>query len=59
MRLQGVSDDPAGRSGAGMAFQRCPQIGARVLAFVPTYSPGMKCGLPPRKAGNLGQGSLF
>lgn len=42
-----------------MAFQKCPQIGARVLGFVPTCSLGITCGLSLRKAGNLGQGSFL
>lgn len=42
-----------------MAFQRCPQIGARVLGFVPTYSLGIRCGLPLRKQLSLSKAASF
>lgn len=54
----GISDDPT-EVWSWRAFHRCLQIGARVLGFVPTDSPGIRYGLSLRKAGNLGQCSFF
>lgn len=42
-----------------MAFHRCPQIGARVLGFVPTYSLGVRYGLTLRKQLSLSKVASF